>query len=186
MIYNLSKTSKEFRELWTEIDEAEGEVTPEQMKRLGDLDGSQQEKFQYTCYALINEQARVAAYKMETDRLKKESQISENKIKALKDYMSVNMEFSNTKKVETELFKITRCKNSQPSISPIEPLSQQPHAVKILYLMGSLKVPLDDLPPQIRPWAELSLNRDRILTYHKLGKKIAGINIVHGHHVRVR
>ncbi len=185
-LYNISKTSKGFVELWAEIDESEtGEITPEQIDQLYELDLSQEQTYQALCYALKNEQARQAAIKTEVDRLRKESSVSGNKIQSIKDFMNDNMEHTGIKKIETEIFKITRCGNSQPTITAIVPIGIIPSYYKLYELP---KLTDDECPPTLRYKAKQSLNKERVLESYKDGDNfsLCGISVVKGHHVRVR
>lgn len=168
---NLYELTAEWLDLEADIIEAGGVLDEELEKRLDAIEGDREAKFR-GYYRLIRElEARGAARAAEGDRLKALAKTDENAIKSLKGRLVVVMGMAGDKRVDFPEGRITRVRNSSPSVDLITDLDKLP----------------DDFIERPEPVVpEPRLSRDRVLEAIKAGEEVPeGIRVEYGEHVRL-
>lgn len=99
------------------IEEAGGEITPEIQGRLDALGESLPAKADAYCKLIRHFQARAAALDLEAVRLGEAAARDEKAAKRLKDHLLACMAMAGQRKVSTDLFGVSVCKNGVPSIT---------------------------------------------------------------------
>lgn len=117
----LYEITDELREIEHQLIESFGELTPEIEARLEKLQGARKEKVQNICRLVQNLQRTAEAAIAEASRLGELAKARKAGADRLKNYLRQEMVQLGEQRYETDLFRVSRCKNSRPSITPMDP-----------------------------------------------------------------
>lgn len=102
--------------LLAELEDSGGEMTDAVQVRLADLAVSLPAKIDAVCRVLREFEGRAVAKKAERQRLQESETRDNNAAQRLKEYLRLCLESSGERRVATELFGVSLCRNGQPSI----------------------------------------------------------------------
>jgi hypothetical protein len=142
----------------------DGELTPEQLARLDELNLSLDAKIDNCCCLLREWESAIAARQAEIDRLKMGIETRRNNVTQLKEYMRDNLAQLNIKKHETALFCV-RVQSNPPSAKP--------------------NVPVEELPDEFIRIKKEPNNAAAIDYYKSHGTAPRGFDVQIGSHLRV-
>ncbi len=95
----------------------DGELSPGAEDRLDDLQISLEAKADNVARFIQHQEADAARFKAEADRLAALANSAAAKARRLKDYLRNCLNVVGVKRLDTELFKLTVCRNGVPSVS---------------------------------------------------------------------
>lgn len=162
----LYELTTEFNELFNALEQSEdGNVSPEIAERLSKLEGDIANKIDGCCRVMKTLDAEAKAFAAEADRLLKAKRQRERHADWLKTYVREQMEVLGEDKLKTELFSLSICNNSNPSVSIFDE-----DMVPVAY----------NLPVERR------IDKSAILADVEGGKDVPGVEVVCGKHLRIR
>ncbi len=94
----------------------DGELPPDAEARLDGLQMQLEEKADNICRLIRQREAEQAGYAEEADRLIRLADAARRDYERLKDYLRRTLTGLGLKRLDTALFKLSACKNSQPSV----------------------------------------------------------------------
>lgn len=158
---SLYEITGEIAELLASFDD--GEIPADLAERLNGLEDDLQSKLESCCKFLRDRETRAVAIQAELDRLIMARDAEKRKVEWMKKYMLACMESLGHTKVETPLFRLTVCKNGQPSVT----------------LLGEA-IPADYQRTKVE------LDKAKVIEDAKAGKALPeGIEVKQGTHLRI-
>lgn len=164
MRLSLYELTTETAALLDAIEDAGGEITPDVQARLDALGTALPAKANALCQVIRHFQARATALDLEAMRLSEAAARDEAEAKRWKDYLHKCMTLAGQRKVSTDLFGVSVCKNSVPSITwdSTNPLPERFRRVKVEVDIAAARQELKDT-----------------------GELPEGFAVVHGSHIRI-
>lgn len=142
----------------------DGEILPEFADALAALEDDIKHKLAGCCMVIADLEAHGAACEQEAKRLAKRAASVTAHVKGLKTYMKDCLERADLVKLDTGLFRVSVCNNSQPSVSIVD-LDAVPHK-------------FDKVPAR-----EVSLSA--IAEAVGKGEDVPGAEVTRGKHLRI-
>lgn len=142
----------------------EGELTPDFVRLIAELEGAIESKLENCCRVLKNMQGLQDMLEAEYKRMWDRAKSIEGNATRLKDYVQSCMELAGIDKTNAGPFRLSIVKNSQPSVEILD-MALIPHTY--------------DKPAERQ--VSLSQIRDAV----KAGREVPGVSVVRGTHLRV-
>ena len=113
---HLYELPAEYEAINAEIEESNGELSPELEARLNALQSDMSSTVEAIASLITRHKHSADVYKAEMARLGTHHKTHENAAKRLKDYLQHHMQIMKIDKIKTRLFSVWRQANSAPSI----------------------------------------------------------------------
>jgi hypothetical protein len=179
---SLYEISDRFRSIFQQLEETEGEITPEIDAQLEAAEASLEEKAEAYCAFIRELEAEAEKFRNEEVRLATTRKSLANKAQGLKDRLLSAMKFVRVKKVKAGPFSPTIQKSSSKVV--VEDLDLIPEEHKFANIS---RAPLSILTPQLRQLAEIEVDKKRIAAALKEhpDTPIPGAHIEQGEYLRI-
>jgi len=159
--------------LTAQLEEAEGELTPEMEKALDALEGRVEEKIERIGLYIREQQVDAERIKIEESRLTARRKARERAAESLKSYLLAQMQRLGKEKVQGLLCTVAIQKSPMAVTTALDQVEMESLADRTPYITT--------IPVSYR------LNRDAVLAAHKAGAQLPdGILVSQNSHIRVR
>lgn len=152
----LYEIAAEKRAILDAIEDNEGELTPEMESALNSVDAKLDSKVENILAFARELELESEAFKKESERLQKLSDVSANKAKSMKEYIRREMQMAGSDKIKTEHFSVSLA-NTAPSVV-IDELERVPPSL----LKAAFSMPFELVPEELKNQASLTPDKHAI------------------------
>lgn len=114
---SLWKIDEKLVEVFQEIAEADGELTPETEAKMSQLLSDRRVKVEKICYFIRSQERMHEALKKEAEHFSSLAKVRQRAAVRLKAYLLNEMKFLGEEKVRTDTVTVTRCKPGVPGVA---------------------------------------------------------------------
>ena len=176
----LYELAQEYKAVFEELEETEGEITPEIAEKLDRAGKNFDEKLEAAALYVLQLESDVKQLKEETARLQARAKTKQNRIEWLKNYILQQLEATG-RNIETPRVSVRKMQ------SPPHVIIDDIYILPLAYKYGTLKLRWDRIPDDLRSSAELEVDKAAIRElYLKHGETVPGTKIECRPYVRIR
>ncbi|MEW6234725.1 MAG: siphovirus Gp157 family protein [Candidatus Omnitrophota bacterium] len=178
----LYEISQQYEEIMAELEGTEGALTPEIQQRLDAVEDDLKRKVENIACLIRQFQADGETCKSESERLTALRKSRERAAEGLKAYALGQLQRLGLKKVETELFVVSRQANPERVV--IDDENELPG----LFFTAKLTMPFVELPEELRPRANREPDKTLIKKFIEAhpDAPIPGVHLEAGESLRIR
>mgnify|MGYP001002415213 CR=1 FL=1 len=176
----LYELAEEFSALFTELEENEGELTPELAGRLTRISQDFDAKVENIALFILQLESDAAQIKEEIFRLESRHKSTLNKANWLRSYLLLQMENAERNKIESSRVTVSTQK------SPPAVIVENTEIIPSQFKKGQLKLRWDEIPEFLRDLALVEVDKTAIKESFNQGRPVPGVRLESKLNLRIR